>query len=108
MAWAGSVLVLGMAVCLSACAVPGVEDAGGFGYADEGTVVDVPRRRHRDTEPVICHGCGRPEHRDHQEHREHRDHPHPQPAHARPPERHHEHHHGGGGHKSEKSEKKKS
>ena len=113
MASAGVVLVLGLVGCLTACAVPGIEDGGGYGYGygfgDDTTVTRVRRDHQRGIDG--CSSCARPEHRDH--HRQ----PDPgaQRAHVRPPEpaRHHapekrhESHQGGGHHKSEKSEKKK-
>jgi len=117
---AGAMLVLGLALCLTACAVPYGEDGGGYGYGDDTYVARVPRTHRRDSDPVPCHSCGRNEHRDHREHHREPDHG-AQRAHVRPPEppRHHapekshapekrhESHQGGGHHKSEKSEKKK-
>jgi hypothetical protein len=111
---AGAVLVLGLAVCLTACAVPGIEDGGGYGYAfGDDTYVSRARRDHpRGIDG--CSSCARPEHRDHREHhrepnhgaqRAHARQPEPQRHHA--PEKRHDSHQGGGHHKSEKSEKKK-
>jgi hypothetical protein len=116
MAWAGALLVLGLGLGLTACAVPGMEDDGGYGVGDDGYVVGVPHPHRGDKEPVVCYGCGRPEHRDRREPRDH----HHQPDHgvqraqARPseaprhraPETRHESRQSGGHHKSEKSEKK--
>ena len=104
-------LVLGLALCLTACAVPYGEDAGGYGFGEDTYVARVPRTHHRDSDPVPCHGCGRNEHREH-----HRESVHgaqraqarpPEPPRHHAPEKHRESHQGGGHQKSEKSEKKK-
>ena len=118
MASARVMLVLGLAGCLTACAVPGIEDGGGDGYAfgDDTVVTRARRDHHRDDG---CNSCARPEHREHHREPDHavqraQVHP-PEPPHVRQPEpqrhhapdRHRDDHLGGGHQKSEKSEKKK-